>query len=103
MIAGAVNSVAGGGSLIAFPSLVAFGETEIIANATNTAGLDRLTQQCCGLPKRHVCRSKFALHTVSSKLDRRSPWCLRTCYHSAGDIYAGRPVPRSLRYGTLRI
>ncbi|MGO9645552.1 MAG: sulfite exporter TauE/SafE family protein [Candidatus Bathyarchaeia archaeon] len=39
MIAGAVNSVAGGGTLIAFPSLVAFGETEIIANATNTAAI----------------------------------------------------------------
>ncbi len=39
LIAGAVNSVAGGGTLIAFPSLVAFGETEIIANATNTAAI----------------------------------------------------------------
>ncbi|HKM74799.1 MAG TPA: sulfite exporter TauE/SafE family protein [Candidatus Bathyarchaeia archaeon] len=39
LIAGTVNSVAGGGTLIAFPSLVAFGETEIIANATNTAAI----------------------------------------------------------------
>jgi uncharacterized membrane protein YfcA len=39
MIAGAVNSVAGGGTLISFPSLVAFGETEIVANATNTAAI----------------------------------------------------------------
>jgi hypothetical protein len=37
--AGAVNSVAGGGSLISFPSLVAFGEPEIISNATNTAAM----------------------------------------------------------------
>lgn len=37
--AGAVNSVAGGGTLISFPSLVAFGESEIVANATNTAAL----------------------------------------------------------------
>jgi len=39
MIAGAINSVAGGGTLISFPSLVAFGEPDIISNATNTAAL----------------------------------------------------------------
>jgi hypothetical protein len=39
MIAGAINSVAGGGTLISFPSLVAFGEPEIISNATNTAAM----------------------------------------------------------------
>jgi uncharacterized membrane protein YfcA len=39
VIAGAINSVAGGGTLISFPSLVAFGESQIVANATNTAAL----------------------------------------------------------------
>jgi len=39
IIAGAINSVAGGGTLISFPSLVAFGEPEIISNATNTAAI----------------------------------------------------------------
>lgn len=38
-IGGAINSVAGGGSLIAFPALVVFGVDKIIANATNTAAL----------------------------------------------------------------
>lgn len=38
-VAGAINSVAGGGSLISFPSLVAFGQPAILANATNTAAL----------------------------------------------------------------
>ena len=38
-VAGAINSVAGGGTLISFPSLVAFGEPDIISNATNTAAL----------------------------------------------------------------
>lgn len=37
--AGALNAVAGGGSLISFPSLVAFGQPAILANATNTAAL----------------------------------------------------------------
>jgi uncharacterized membrane protein YfcA len=39
VVAGAINSVAGGGSLISFPSLVAFGQPAILANATNTAAL----------------------------------------------------------------
>ena len=39
IIAGGINSVAGGGTLISFPSLVAFGESPIVSNATNTAAL----------------------------------------------------------------
>jgi len=39
ILAGAINSVAGGGTLISFPSLVAIGESQIVSNATNTAAL----------------------------------------------------------------
>jgi hypothetical protein len=39
IVAGSINAVAGGGTLISFPSLVGLGEPEIIANATNTAAL----------------------------------------------------------------
>jgi uncharacterized protein len=39
MLGGAVNAIAGGGSLISFPSLVAFGVLTVPANATNTAAL----------------------------------------------------------------
>jgi uncharacterized protein len=43
MLGGAINSVAGGGSLIAFPALLAlgvpYGVTPVLANATNTAAL----------------------------------------------------------------
>jgi uncharacterized membrane protein YfcA len=39
VLAGAINSVAGGGSLISFPALVAFGQPAILANATNTAAI----------------------------------------------------------------
>src|SRR5215470_4213426 len=39
MLAGAVNSVAGGGSLITFPVLVWLGREPITANATNTVSL----------------------------------------------------------------
>lgn len=38
-IAGMINSVAGGGSLISFPALIAFGVPAVPANATNTAAL----------------------------------------------------------------
>lgn len=38
-LAGAINSVAGGGTLISFPILVALGLPPIVANATNTVGI----------------------------------------------------------------
>ncbi len=38
-LAGAINSVAGGGTLVSFPILVALGLPPIIANATNTVGI----------------------------------------------------------------
>ncbi len=39
MAGGAINSLAGGGSLVSFPALVAFGVPALMANATNTAAL----------------------------------------------------------------
>jgi len=39
MAAGAVNAVAGGGTLLTFPALVFFGTTTVVANATNTLAL----------------------------------------------------------------
>ena len=39
VLGGAINSVAGGGTLISFPALIAFGVPSIIANATNTAAV----------------------------------------------------------------
>ncbi len=39
LIAGAINSVAGGGTLISFPILLALGLPPVIANATNTVGI----------------------------------------------------------------
>ena len=42
IFAGAVNSVAGGGSLISFPALVAFVITQIRANATSAGNEIRL-------------------------------------------------------------
>ena len=39
VMAGLINSVAGGGSLLSFPALVMFGQPAILANATNTAAI----------------------------------------------------------------
>ncbi|MEI7775074.1 MAG: sulfite exporter TauE/SafE family protein, partial [Verrucomicrobiota bacterium] len=39
MAAGAVNSVAGGGTLLTFPVLLALGLPPVVANATNTVGI----------------------------------------------------------------
>ncbi len=39
MLAGGVNSVAGGGTLLTFPALIAMGQTALIANATSTVAL----------------------------------------------------------------
>lgn len=39
LLAGVINSVAGGGSLLSFPALVAFGQPAVLANATNTAAV----------------------------------------------------------------
>lgn len=44
LVAGMVNAVAGGGTLLTFPVLLAFGVPPLTANATNTVGL------VCGLP-----------------------------------------------------
>ena len=39
LVGGAINAVAGGGTLITFPALLAFGTPSIIANATSTLAL----------------------------------------------------------------
>src|SRR5436309_470073 len=39
LLAGIINSIAGGGTLISFPALVWMGRPPIIANATNTVAL----------------------------------------------------------------
>ena len=37
--AGAINSIAGGGTLLSFPALVWIGRNPILANATNSVAL----------------------------------------------------------------
>src|SRR5207244_11472961 len=39
LVAGAVNAIAGGGTLLTFPAIVALGVTPLVANATSTVGV----------------------------------------------------------------
>ena len=64
-IAGAVNSVAGGGSLISFPALVAFGQPAILANATNTAALWPGTLSSALAYQRHTTVHRSLLITLT--------------------------------------
>jgi hypothetical protein len=71
--AGAVNSVAGGGSLITFPVLVWLGREPILANATNTVSL--------------APGSLAALHGFRRELDGLGAWIVRgTAPSIAGGI-----------------
>jgi len=38
MVGGAMNSIAGGGTLLTFPALIALGVPPIVANATRPSG-----------------------------------------------------------------
>lgn len=62
-VAGAINSVAGGGSLITFPVLVWLGREPILANATNTISLSP--------------GSVAALHGFRQELDGLRDWIVR--------------------------
>ena len=62
-VAGAINSVAGGGSLITFPVLVWLGREPILANATNTISLSP--------------GSLAALHGFRAELDGLGDWVVR--------------------------
>jgi uncharacterized membrane protein YfcA len=59
-VAGAINSIAGGGSLITFPILVWLGREPIMANATNTVSLSP--------------GSVAALHGFRHELNGLRPW-----------------------------
>ncbi len=63
-VAGAINSVAGGGSLISFPALVAFGQPAILANATNTAAIWPGSVSSALAYREHATRDRGLLLTL---------------------------------------
>jgi uncharacterized protein len=64
VIAGAVNSVAGGGSLISFPAAVAFGLPSLVANATNSVALTPGCVAAAFAYRRELSRDRAALRVL---------------------------------------
>ncbi len=62
--AGAVNSVAGGGSLISFPAAVAFGLSPLVANATNAVALTPGAVAAAFGYRRELARDRDALRVL---------------------------------------
>jgi uncharacterized membrane protein YfcA len=61
--AGAINAVAGGGTLITFPALILFGTSEKIANATSTLAL--------------VFGTAGSIYSYRRQIERVLPWLVR--------------------------
>jgi len=66
ILAGALNSVAGGGSFITFPTLVFTGVTEKIANATNTVALWPGSLASVGAYRRELTAQRHILVVLST-------------------------------------
>ena len=64
VIAGAVNAVAGGGSLISFPAAVAFGLPSLVANATNAVALMPGSVASAFAYRRELSRDRAALRVL---------------------------------------
>jgi uncharacterized protein len=60
-VAGVVNAVAGGGSLLSFPAAVAFGLSPLIANATNAVALTPGSVASAFAYRRELSRDRAAL------------------------------------------
>lgn len=65
MLAGAVNAVAGGGSLVSFPAAVAFGLTPLVANATNAVALTPGSIASAFAYRRELSRDRAALRVLA--------------------------------------
>lgn len=63
-LAGIVNSVAGGGSLVSFPAAVAFGLPSLVANATNAVALTPGSIASALAYRRELARDRAALRVL---------------------------------------
>src|ERR1700744_4087652 len=64
LVAGAINSVAGGGSFLTFPALMFCGVTPVCANATNTLALWCGSFASVGAYRSHLGGQRRALLTL---------------------------------------
>ena len=94
-LAGIINSIAGGGTLIAFPTLIWIGRNAIIANATSTvalwpgsfSGVMGFRRDLATLPRRlyilivpsligGIAGAVLLLHTSTKSFERLVPWLI---------------------------
>ena len=113
LLAGIVNSIAGGGTLLTFPALIAAGLTPIVANATSTvallpAALGSMVGYRGELTGARRWASLFAvpslaggaigaallLHTSSAAFNRIVPWLV---FGATALFLAQRPLLRLVR------
>ena len=113
VVAGAVNAIAGGGTLLTFPALIAAGLTPIVANATSTVALlpaalgsmvgyrgeltgARRWATLFALPSLAggAIGAALLLHTSSAAFDRIVPWLV---FGATALFLAQRPLLRLVR------
>jgi len=113
LLAGIVNSIAGGGTLLTFPALIAAGLSPIVANATSTvallpAALGSMVGYRGELTGAQRWATLFAvpslvggaigaallLHTSSAAFDRIVPWLV---FGATALFLAQRPILRFVR------
>lgn len=125
-LAGALNAVAGGGSFLTFPALVASGVPPLVANATSALAVCPgylgstlgFRQELRALPRRRLLGDAavaalggllgagLLLHTPARRFEALVPWLLllATLLFAAGPRLAalGRPRPAEARPGPGR-
>ena len=102
LLAGAMNAIAGGGTMLTFPALLAFGMPAIRANATSTVALlVGIVGSTYGyrehLPAASVWIRRFGLVSVIGGFLRGAP-----AHKDAGRHFRkARPVPAPVRLGAI--
>ena len=92
MVAGGINAVVGSGTLVSFPTLLAFGYPTVLANVTNNVGiLPGSVTGAIGVPARAGEERKSRSRSPGWRAPRRrAGWSVRCCCCSC-------PSPRSSR------
>ncbi len=101
LAAGAVNAIAGGGSLITFPTLIATGLPSVAANVTNSVvGLPRLRRRASSAAGPICVGQGRRLRAIVPTSVRRVGGRLRAAAaHAGAGVRAGGAVPGARRGG----
>ena len=103
LLAGAVNSIAGGGTLLTFPALVWLGLPPISANATSTVALWPGSFGSMWAYRRQLEGTRaLAAPLHDPERRRRHPRRTAAAAHVGGALRRHRPVPRARGDGAVR-